>query len=527
MMKRIATIIVLGVLIVSCKKEKTIWETDWSAPLINDTLSLVNLVNDSTLDEVGGFYVLDLNRTLFNHDLADIVGIPDTTIQKVFTFSGTLNLSPGFSFVNSAEEHELSIPGIELKTIRLKEGFIDVKVQNPLGTKTIFNLTLPGVTKNSVTFTNQYEAPAGSSTNPGVTIETIDLSGYRLDLTGLTGGDFNILRSQITVATDSNGPSVFITPADETKVDATFRDVKIDYARGYFGNEIISDTTEVFIEIMNNIQSGTIDLPNTSIIFEIENGIKVDAEGTVLTVSNVNKAGNVVDLTSAQIGSSFNLDAATGSWGTLASSFESVEFNSSNSNIEGYLENLGAKHTFGYSMQLNPWGNTSGSYDEIFPDSKLRINMKATMPLSIGIDDLVLRDTFDLQINQDPEKTKIKSGELILQASNGFPISGTVKLILRNQNGNVMHTVEGSSPLSSSLSGVMNADHGFFVSSSELKFILTEEVLSDINDVRNIVIESSFNTINELTGLSEIISIPVGAFLAVKLKTKLKSENIY
>ncbi|MDG2440092.1 MAG: hypothetical protein P8M19_00355, partial [Crocinitomicaceae bacterium] len=53
-------------LFTSCKKENTVWETDWSVPVINDTLSLSNLVNDSTLAETGGFYSVDLNRSLFD-----------------------------------------------------------------------------------------------------------------------------------------------------------------------------------------------------------------------------------------------------------------------------------------------------------------------------------------------------------------------------------------------------------------------------------------------------------------------------
>ncbi len=524
-MKHTVAFIFLLLLIASCKKEDTVWESDWSAPLINDTLSLENLVNDSTLVESGGFYSLDLTRTLFDLNVADFVSIPDTTIEETFTFSGSLNIPAGATFVNSVEEHDMNMQGIQLKKVILRAGYIDVRVENPLGTTTNFTVQLPGVTKDGVTFTAQYSAPPGTPSNPGITTETIDLSGYTLDLTGISGGESNKLRSVIIASTIASGPNITITPADITKVKATFRDVEIDYARGYFGNEIVSDTTDVFLEVMNSIVSGMIDLPSTSITFEIENGIKVSAEGTLLTVSNTNNQGTTVNLTGGQMGTSFNIDPATGNWNSLVPSVKSINFNSSNSNIESYIENLGANHSLGYSMQLNPWGNVSGGYDELFPTSKLTIKMKANMPLNIGVYDLVLRDTFDITLNQDPDKTHVKSGELILKASNGFPISGTVKLMLLNGNGAVLHTVLGSSELKSSLYGSLNTSYNFYVCDSEIHFVLPEEAVAVVNDVKKIVVESAFNTIDPATSMNEQMNIPVGAFLGIKLKTKFVTEN--
>lgn len=524
-MKQTATILIALLFLASCKKEDTVWDTDWSAPLINDTLSLEHLVNDSTLDESGGFYVLDLTRTLFDLKVSDFVSIPDTTIEQNYSFSGNLPLSPGFSFVNNQEEHDLDMDGIELKFIILRAGTIDVRVENPLPTSTIFNVSLPGVKKDGVTFTRQFTAPPGTSTVPGVTQESVDLSGYEINLTGATGGSSNKLRSLVAVSTDPNGPSVTITPADVTRVKATFRDVQLDYARGYFGDELVSDTSEVFIELMNSISSGMIDLPNTSITFEIINGIKVSAEGTLLNASNTNAQGNTVSLTGGQMGSSFNIDPATGNFENLVPSVKSINFNSSNSNIEQFLENLGANQQLGYQMQLNPWGNVSGGYDELFPTSRLTIRMKAQMPLNIGMYDLTLRDTFDITLNQDPEKTHVKSGELILKASNGFPISGNVKIHLLNEGNALMYTVLGSSDLKSSVYGSFKPEHNLYVCDSEIHFVIPEGLIAVINDVKKIIVETNFNTPNSITNLNEQVSIPVGAFLGIKLKSKFITEN--
>ena len=500
-MKRIIVLLIVTLIASSCKKKQTIWESDWSSPLISDTLSLDKLVNDSTFSENAGFYELDLNRTLFDLNISELIVIPDTTIKNTFSFSATLPVSAGTDFVNNVEENDMNVQDVQLKNIILKSGFIDIRVENPLPTIAIFTFTLPGVQKNGVTFTQVYFAPAASGSVPGVVTETIDLTDSEIDLTGISGGDYNLLRSQINVKSDPSGPDITITPSDITKIDATFRDVKVNYARGYFGNKIVSDTTELLIDALDAISSGTADLPASVIQFHIENGIKVSGQMSLTSVSNENSSGNVVNLSGANIGTNFNMDAATGSWNTLTPSQKVIEFNGTNSNIETYLENL------------------------VFPNSKLSIRMTATMPLAIGLENLQLKDTFAISLNQDSDKTRIKSGDIILQASNAFPISAEIILHLLDENGTVLHSVIGSSILESSLTGSMDANTGLLAANSELQFVLSEDVLNDINDVKSIIVDTRFNSINPVTNIVEQQSIPFGAFLAIKLKTKFTTEN--
>ena len=301
-MKRIIVFLVVSLVFASCKKEQTIWESDWSTPLISDTLSLDKLVNDSTFSENAGFYQLDLNRTLFDLNISELISIPDTTLKNTFTFAASLPVNAGTDFVNAIEENDMNIQDVQLKNIILKSGFIDIKVQNPLPTIAIFTFNLPGVTKNGSTFSKIYYAPAAIGAVDGVVTETIDLTGYQIDLTGISGGDFNLLRSQINVKSDPAGPNITITPSDITRIDATFRDVKVNYARGYFGNKIISDTTEVLIDALDAVASGTADLPASVIQFHIENGIKVSGQARFENVSNENSAGNVLTLSGPNIG---------------------------------------------------------------------------------------------------------------------------------------------------------------------------------------------------------------------------------
>ena len=146
-------------------------------------------------------------------------------------------------------------------------------------------------------------------------------------------------------------------------------------------------------------------------------------------------------------------------------------------------------------------------------------------PLAIGLDNLVLKDTFDIDLNQDPAKTRIVSGELILNTSNAFPFSADVSLMLLDANGNVLHTVNGSERIEASQFGTYDAALDLNVANSTVHFVLSDEVISDIDNVKQVIVRSSFNSINPSTSTSEQMIIPIDAFLSVKLKTRFKSEN--
>lgn len=536
-MKNYLIIGLVAFLAFACKKEPTVWSTDWNTPLINDTLFINDLVNDSTIQEdPGGFYHLGLNRTLYQMGINDIVKIDDTTIIETFTLSvPSITIAPGFSFVNSTEEHELLLGDIQLRKVILQKGVIDFVVKNPVETKTIFTVQLPGVEKDGIPFVYTFEAPPATGIGPGVTSQTLDLSGYEVDLRGVAGISFNKLQSNITVVTDPLGPSVTMTSSDVTIVEATFRDVLIDYAKGYFKYEF-SDTVPSavealswfngYVEELDIYHSGVLDLPNASISFKVENGLKLGAEGLLTYLRGANSSGTQVTLSNAQIGSSFNIDPATGSWNTLTPSVKTLTFNSTNSNVVPFLENLPSHFELGYKVELNPWGNISGGWDEIFPNSRLKLNLMVDMPLMVGMDNLALRDTFNLKIEQNTNNTHIESGKFILDLDNAFPISGNVDLILLDANNNMLQTISGSAIAQSGQFGQYNATLDLFHAKSTVEFELSEQAISSLGDIEKAIIHVKMNTTNPVSGNSQQMMIPVGAYLGVKLRAEFKTKNI-
>ena len=524
-MKVFWSLILFLLLTTACRKETT-WNSDWVVPLINDTLDLSNLVNDSTLSVVSGNYEVNLTRTLLDIKVSDFVNLPDTTIEQSFTLSvPSINVPPGTQFVNSIEEHELQLQDLELKRIVLKKGVIDLLLKNPVETDVQMKIELPGVTKNGITLVETYIAPPATSNGPGLLEKSLDLTGYTIDLTGVDGTDFNFLQSKVTVSTLPSAGTVLVTNQDITYVDATFKDVELDYARGYFGSRIIQDTTDFNIDFFQNIAGGAIDLPSTSVTVKVENSIKFDARGKIDYLKNENFAASTVFLTGGEMGNTFLLDQPTGSFNTLVPTFVELLFNSGNSSVEEYFENLGMHHQLAYELQINPWGNTSGGWNEIYPQSRIKLSVEASMPLSIQADNLTIRDTFEFSLDQNKDKSHVESGTFVLDADNGFPFTGNIKLLLLDENNQLLASVNGTQPIYSSLQGTTNSQ-GVLHKQSQLEFQVTEEIINQLEEIKFIAVETIFNTPDATNSSNQMVAIPADGYLGLKLKALFNLKTI-
>ena len=514
-------------ILISCRKEKAEWISNWSLPLVNDTLNLKNLVTDTFLALNGsGNYQLEINRNILDLNLSDYIEIPDTTISQKYSISaGSLNVQPGTSFVNNNKDHLFDLQGAELKKVVISEGKIRVSVENPIETKTIFTVKLPKAKKGGIAISQTFQAPAGTNANPSLTSGEIDLAGYELDLTGTDGSGFNLLQSQMIVQTDQNGTPVSVNNFDTTKFIIEMEGIKMNYARGYFGNLIVQDTTDLYVEFLDKISSGIFDLPATNIQFIISNGLKVSARATLNSLTNTNSYnGTSVSLNHPQMGLPFILNQATGTWDAFFAAIKTIVFTSSNSNVEQYIENLGARQKLDFKLELNPYGNISGGWDEFFPNSKLQVLLKAQMPLSASMTDLTIQDTFDLSIDSDQESTRISEGKLKLKVSNAFPLQGEVKLFLLDEFGQTIETIIGSDLIPSSVYGALTA--GQLQKSDEtIYFDLNKNTLSKINTIKRVVVKVVLNTPDAATNVSNLVLIPEGAFMAIKLGTAFKLEN--
>jgi hypothetical protein len=96
-----------------------------------------------------------------------------------------------------------------------------------------------------------------------------------------------------------------------------------------------------------------------------------------------------------------------------------------------------------------------------------------------------------------------------------------------DENNFVLHTVLGSTQIASSNMGSINPLNGLKEKKSQVEFIMSSELVSDINKIKFVAVEARFDTPNPISGMNESQTIPFGAFLAVKLNVKLNGTIVY
>ena len=522
-------IVLLGVLVImtSCKRKATSWDVSLGAPLVNDTLDVSNFVQNQTLvPNANGTLDVDFTKTILDIGLSDLVALPDTLVVQSFSPNLTLNVPPGFNVFNETNEHPINIPNVQLKKIRVSSGRIQLRVFNPLPTEVTFDVFLPGVSSNGTPFQASFSVAAGSQSNPTAGESELELAGYEMDLRGMNGTAFNTLQSQVLVKTNPAGPSVTVTPSHVFNVEASLKDIAIDYARGYFGQQVFSDVAAVQVEALNHVLSGNIDIQNVQLNISLSNGMKVPIKSKITQVQNINHQGSTVTLSAPCIGQNLFLAPATGSWNTLNPSTQQLAINSSNSNIEGLLENLGSTLNLGYEVTLNPNGNLNGGWDEIFSTSRIKVELHAQMPLQLQADQLTLVDTFAISLKQNQQKTHVIGGYFQVDVANAFPLQSQLKLTFLSENSTVITEILGDALVLSSLAGSNNAS-GILVKKSSIHFPLNAVLLDKINEVKFVKVEAILDTPNASGSANQMVSIPVGAFLHVNIKAKLDTKIVY
>lgn len=492
MNKNILILIAVALSAMSCRNNKASWTSDWVVPIVNDSLLIKDYVNDSTLaiNSDNSIQVI-ANRTLFNLDLKDLIKIPDTSVVQSFSISvASLQLAPGFTFIDEVKEHNFSFDDVTLSEARVKNGYAKIRIENPVSTKGTFTISLPGVVKDGVEFSHTQIVDGGTQANPGVGNLILDLSGYLIDMRGTNGNLYNRLMSKMNVKTDPNGPTVTITSQDKFNVNVDFENMVVDYAKGYFGNAVFSDTTIVTIEELKGIMGGAIKVEDVNLDLIIRNGIKARAQGRITLFESINYNNIKVGLSHPNFNQVLNLSPAEGAWQGLTPSELIFSFNNSSGNMTGFLENIGNTYRIGYSVEINPYGSSSSGNDVIYPQSKVEVGLEADFPLLIGANDLILQDTFAIDFKNDNKLLKVESGSFVLKSTNTFPYGVEVTLTLLDKNKNSIKELLSAGRVTPAETNLSLNEH--IPVEETIEFVLDEETAGQLIEAKYILVRAKF-----------------------------------
>lgn len=503
-------------ILVSCKKEPTTWNTDWSAPIAHGHLTLEDIIPAENLTTNSDNYIsIVYHKPVYTFTIDTIVKLPDTSIVKKSAIGvSNLTVNPGFSFTDDYDQL-YALDQIELKKVRVTAGTIEVEVKCPWPGASVVTFTFPKITQNSIPFQRTYTLPAGSLANPAIASEIINIAGHYIDLTGTDGNQINMLSADFLMGSNESANSFTISNTDSIEYVISFKGLKPDYAKGYFGQYYFSDTTGISLDFMKNISGGSINVDSIDLVLTVKNGFNLIAQSTITTVKGMNtKTSSMVDLTFPMIQTSMNINPASGGMYDYIPSEFPIAINSTNSNLAPFVENLSDSIILGYELEINPFGNVTGGSDEVFPGSAFELFLDAEFPLDFGADQLTLVDTFKIDYTT-PETVIPDNGVLELIYSNGFPIGADAYFFLLDENDQIIDSIYASSVINS---GIYNATTWLTTpASGSLTFNLTSANVLNLDLAKKVVLNISFSTFE-----SDKTKIDASAYFDFVLKSNLQ-----
>ena len=478
-----------------------------------DSISLTGLSIDKNIEAI--INNIDVNAS--NGNIT--INYADNLISKISLKN--LQITEATAFFPQQElsreitETSFDLGDAQITEIGIKTGIVKISLISTIPDTGRIIYNIPSLKKNGIPFSTEKIVPttiSGESTD-----YIFDFQDYVLDLTGKDGrigGDtVNTIYSELITYIDSTGELVTLNQLDSFYYFTEFI-FSPKYALGYLGTDTVEFGPEIIENnIFNNIVGGNIDLDNTDLSIEIDNYFGADANlvFTELTAENTN-TGSISTPTVDEdgnnfIGHEYNINRAT------LINLENANIESSKTSIklnaDEILSILPDKISTSLNVYLNPNGQSSNP-DFLFPEYPIDASIELKVPLNIIANDLHLRDTSDIDIQQNED---LEIDKVYLKVENEFPIDCDFNMILLDMNKNVIDTLFNNQFVSSGL-----MQNNVVV---EKSISILDATVPNFDQIKNVVFDIKFNTDDVNNHVSIYNDYTIDFLLSVKLKTRV------
>jgi hypothetical protein len=418
--------IILLMAIYSCDDRDTLsWESEIFLPLVDDNITWSSFVPDSLLElgeggeparlvYIGPFEVFTSE---------DIPVLPDTTLDNTFSMGNNLTVEVpapiDFPFMVINSEMQITNlgenSGMYLRELILSEGMMTFTVESTVDGIINLSYSLNSITVNGEAVGIDMNVPAAEGGVNGIATANIDLTGAVFDMTGEDGSSENIINSSFTAMNSPLNEDIFyISNLDSLNVKLEMHDMKVDKARGYFGNVELDFGTEISL-------IDTVPVPNP--ILNLEGAVaKIRIDNTIGADLRLNFDTLLVDGESVIHPTLYGAhDISRAQWidGTLLDyTTLEIDLGESGSNIFDLMETFPEKFRMAGSAQINPYGDISFGNDyadvDYIPDLELEIEI----PFRMGLDGVVLEEVYTI----DPMEFPNFDGRLLIDLTSTFPV---------------------------------------------------------------------------------------------------------
>lgn len=434
----------VGLLFLGCRKSTNAnWDVDAAIPVVNSVLNVTNFLSDTLfdVDNTGLLHVV-LNREVAAIKLDSLLKLPDTTLIAKFVSPSPfpLKLGPGQP-IPGLVPAELPFDigdGVKLKLVEIRKGFLNVKFSNDISQPMDLVYKLPTATKNGVPFTISETVPTGTNS----LVKTYDLSGYTINMRGLSGHAYNVVPQTYTVLLNPKADTAEVLYNQGAYMELSYTDLTPEYVEGYFGQQTIDlDLDTARFDFNKNFKASNFMLSEATMDFSILNEFGAEFNGSLSNIKSINTLDNkAVALNTNQL-SNININRATKAGKTIYPSVKSFQFNTNNSNVTSFISNLPDKLTYQGKVSVNPLGNISGYNDFAFYNTGLRIIANIDIPLKYTADYFELTTNAEVDFSNVSQLDHTNYGSFVVFASNGFPFTARLQAYMYDERDLVLDSL--------------------------------------------------------------------------------------
>ncbi|RLD66109.1 MAG: hypothetical protein DRI84_05505 [Bacteroidetes bacterium] len=492
-------ILLLALSLNSCRKDDELrWDSDLLVPIMHSSLDVWDIFGDTNVVENADQSMkLLIEETIDMLDPDKVIQVHDTLSAELFNIPLYLEYFPGDQLIKKVNSVAMDLGDMELTLARARVATMKFYVTNTIQRRLRVKYEMLSSEKDGKHFEIIEDVDAATASGPSYSVKTIHLDGYDINMTGIDGMQVNTVVSQTTVWLHPDADSIWITPDDTVLIISTFDELKVEYARGYFGEQNYLGSGSSFMDVFGNFKSGSFDLDHVNAQLKISNYTGMDVRMSLDKLSSYNNENHQeVMLNDPLIGSPLNIRRAIEKGPTLDDVLPSIEFYQMNqSNLDELIENRPDSLRFDLSALINPLGNVSSGNDFMYFEKGILASIGLEIPLNFSADNLRIEDFSTMNFDDDG---RLKSGKLIAYVDNMFPFDLDIQFYILNEKREIvdsLFTEKNHIP-----SGVIDAN-GFvkMPSKNVLTIPLSQEKIELLRKYSDMLIRAEMNSAGNKT----------------------------
>lgn len=346
---------------------------------------------------------------------------------------------PAQNLIDKKDEIEYYFGGAEFTQVKLKSGFIKLKVESTVEEAIVLDYSLPSSFKDGepgTPLSKTWTVPPAKKGEKIFVEEMFPIGGYTIYFWGksnLENPTFNYVYTELIARIEYSGILRTLSLEDKIRVELGLVDLIPELIIGDPGRHELSSNDTVGLKLFDNIIGG-LSLEDAKMNLNFYNSFGIETLLDIKEIKGQNtRNGKSLKLISSELLNPILLKKAVNNPPLMAYEYD-VMLDKANSNLKQFLELMPNKLVPEIEAVVRPNG-TINQNDFAFDVSELLVNIRFEMPLKFGLDNLTVAVNESVSFFSDEKVDNIKGAQLILKLINDFPISGRIKMVFKDKMG--------------------------------------------------------------------------------------------